>query len=65
VTCEVCHEPVIVVEELPPEIQDQIYRPGKDELPKDVTLRFPPTTGMGNGAEVDAGEIDVPLETPE
>jgi hypothetical protein len=52
--CEVCHEPIINVGELPPELQDEVYRPGEneqynievefekgeDEIPSPVDLDF-------------------------
>src|SRR4030095_2070401 len=29
--CEVCHEPVIAVQDLPEEIRDKVYRPAENE----------------------------------
>src|SRR5690348_16222352 len=29
--CEVCHEPIIMLDDLPAEIRDKVYRPGPGE----------------------------------
>jgi hypothetical protein len=38
--CEVCYEPLFNVEELPPEIQEKIYRPSEDGMIEDVDLQL-------------------------
>lgn len=30
--CEVCHEPVVDLSKLSPEIREQVYKPGEDEV---------------------------------
>src|SRR5262245_44959017 len=40
--CEVCHETIIVEEELPPEIREKIYRPAEHEVYDiEIDLRQP------------------------
>jgi hypothetical protein len=40
--CEVCNEPIVDEMTLPPEIRDEIYRPGVDDR-KNVELQLGPT----------------------
>src|SRR5262245_25461526 len=61
-TCEVCGEKVFDVSKLPPEIQEQVYRPGEDDDFNKV-IEFPDQRGFGEGnGAVDAGVIDVEMD---
>jgi hypothetical protein len=60
--CEVCHEPVIDVLGLPPEIQDKVYRPAPGES-YNVELREEDIFGKGEVRVVD--EEEIPIEVTE
>jgi len=62
--CEVCHEPIVDVNELSPELQDQVYRPGKEDGRKDVAITFerPGAMGENNGDEDTEILIETELE---
>jgi hypothetical protein len=48
--CEVCNEPIVDTDTLPPEIQDEIYRPGIHDQ-KNVELKLGPTGGFEDVTE--------------
>lgn len=48
--CEVCNEPIVDTDTLPPEIQDEIYRPGIHDH-KNVELRLGPEGGFEDVTE--------------
>jgi hypothetical protein len=50
----VCYQPLVGsadIADLPPEIQDKVYRPGRDGLVEDVTLQFPERVTSYSGGD--------------
>jgi hypothetical protein len=59
--CEVCHEPIVDTETLPPDIQEQVYRPGKEEV-YNAEVQLGPSQGFGDGNAQKPFVVDIETE---
>jgi hypothetical protein len=57
--CEVCHEPIINLDDLPEEIRDKVYRPGEEAESFVKTITF---DQRGRHTYVEEQEAEIPWE---